>query len=97
MIFHWHESAVFELQETALYYGNIETDLGEQFAASAEIAVAKIAAHPELFRKFAGQMRKANLEQFPYAIVYWLSSDVVHIVAVMHLHRKPGYWRKRLE
>jgi hypothetical protein len=33
------------------------------------------------------------LNRFPYAILYRIASDEVQIVAVMHLHRRPGYWR----
>ncbi|WP_166442857.1 type II toxin-antitoxin system RelE/ParE family toxin [Phragmitibacter flavus] len=92
----WLESAECEFYDAALYYGSIDSDLGEQFAACAEVAVAEIAAHPELFRKFDGQVRKARLRRFPYAIVYLLNSDTIRIVAMMHLHKQPGYWRKRI-
>lgn len=34
---------------------------------------------------------------FPYALLYVPLSDHVLIVAVMHCHQKPGYWRPRLE
>jgi hypothetical protein len=34
--------------------------------------------------------------QFPYAIIYLVKPDHVWIVAVMHMKRKPSYWRERL-
>jgi hypothetical protein len=33
--------------------------------------------------------------RFPYGVIYRLSGDTVEIVAVMHLSRKPGYWKHR--
>jgi len=35
-------------------------------------------------------------QEFPYAVVYLEQPDRVWIVAIMHLKRRPGYWRKRL-
>jgi hypothetical protein len=34
---------------------------------------------------------------FPYAIIYLNQPDRVWIVAVVHMKRKPGYWRGRLD
>jgi hypothetical protein len=33
---------------------------------------------------------------FPYAVLYTIELDYVLIIAVMHTHREPGYWRRRL-
>jgi hypothetical protein len=27
-------------------------------------------------------------------VLYRIASDEVQIVAIMHLHRRPGYWRR---
>ena len=51
---------------------------------------------PERFRRFDGDMRKVRVEGFPYAVIYRIEGRVLHIIAVMHLHRRPGYWRDRL-
>jgi hypothetical protein len=38
------------------------------------------------------------LKQFPYGLVYHQpESDWIEVVAVMHLHREPDYWRRRTE
>jgi hypothetical protein len=42
-----------------------------------------------------GDNRKLNFQRFPYAIVYNLRPDAIYIKAVMHLHRRPFYWRDR--
>ena len=33
---------------------------------------------------------------FPLTILYERQEDVIYIAAVMHRHRKPGYWKDRL-
>jgi len=92
----WHAGATAELHEAALYYGNIDDDLGERFVAAAEVAVAEIKANPKLSRTFDGQARKVRFKTFPYAVIYWIDTNILHIVAIMHLHREPGYWRNRM-
>jgi hypothetical protein len=43
---------------------------------------------------FEGPYRLVRVKGFSYGILY--SFDSVIIVAVMHLHRRPGYWKSRL-
>lgn len=93
----WLGEALRELEEAALYYGDIDNELGERFSSAAEAAVAMIKARPEMSRKFDGEARKVRLESFPYAVVYWLDDDTLRILSVMHLHREPGYWSDRLQ
>jgi hypothetical protein len=33
---------------------------------------------------------------FPYAVIYVGQQDRNWILAVMHLQRRPGYWKERL-
>lgn len=92
----WHAAAVLELEEAALYYGGVDDELGLRFATAAEVALAEIKARPEMRRKFDGEVRKTRLKRFPYALVYWVDSGNLRIIALMHLHREPGYWHARL-
>ncbi len=93
----WHDAAVQELEDAALYYGGIEEALGQKFTAAAEAAVMWIRSHPEGSHPFSGAARKFRLERFPYALVYEFDYDLIRILAVMHLHREPGYWMHRAE
>lgn len=91
----WHDSAVFELEEAALYYGGVDDELGLRFIAAAELAITQIKIWPQMSREFDGEARKARLKGFPYAVVYSIHGDTLRIIAVMHLHREPGYWHER--
>ncbi|MEQ1748427.1 MAG: type II toxin-antitoxin system RelE/ParE family toxin, partial [Prosthecobacter sp.] len=71
----WHDAAVFELEESALYYGGIDDELGQRFTAAIEVAIAEIKVRPEMKRRFDGAARKARLKRFPYAVVYCLKGD----------------------
>jgi hypothetical protein len=60
------------------------------------VAVAEMKAHPKLTRAFQGQVRTIRFKRFPYAVIYWIDADTLHIIAIMHLHREPCYWRNRI-
>lgn len=36
-------------------------------------------------------------DRFPYSLLYVIRQSDIVIVAVMHQHREPGYWRSRFE
>ena len=74
-----HPEADQELEAAALWYEARQPGLGE----------------PERWHTIRGDNRKLNFHRFPYAIVYNLRPDAIYIKAVMHLHRRPFYWRER--
>lgn len=40
-------------------------------------------------------LRYCRLARFPFNVVYRIEDDVIHIEAVAHTSRRPGYWRER--
>jgi len=46
-------------------------------------------------RTLRGGFRRRLLRRFPYGILYKEEESQIVIVAVMHLRRRPGYWRNR--
>jgi hypothetical protein len=41
-------------------------------------------------------VRRKLLVRFPYAVVFVKADTYVRIISVMHGHRRPAYWRRRL-
>ena len=41
-------------------------------------------------------IRRKLLSRFPYAIVFVEGDTFVRVISVMHGHRRPAYWRRRL-
>jgi len=39
--------------------------------------------------------RRCLVHRFPYGVIYQVTGEVILIIAVMQLNRKPGYWRGR--
>jgi hypothetical protein len=91
----WNRHARLEYYETIEYYARIDGKLGERFVAGVEDAIDKMSRTPERFRRFDGDMRKVRVEGFPYGVIYRIEGRELHIIAIMHLHRRPGYWRDR--
>jgi plasmid stabilization system protein ParE len=90
-----HPEADQELEAAVLWYDHQQSGLGELFLNEFERTLRRIAAQPQRWRKIQGNNRKLNFHRFPYAIVYSLHSDTLFIKAVMHLHRRPFYWKAR--
>jgi hypothetical protein len=83
------------LEAGALWYEDHQPGLGDAFLDEFECTLRRIVAEPERWRKIRGNNRKLNFRRFPYAIIYDIRSDAIYIKAVMHLHRRPFYWKAR--
>jgi hypothetical protein len=71
--------------------------LGEEFRDEAWETVRRIKKFPEAWHLLGGSIRRCQMQRFPYGIIYEASGDEIVIIAIAHLHRKPEYWRLRLE
>jgi plasmid stabilization system protein ParE len=92
------EEARFELLSAIAWYEECREGLGERFAREIETAETDIIQHPELWGNVGSGCRRKLLPRFPYGLIYHFpEAGVVEVVAVMHLHRQPGYWTKRNE
>jgi hypothetical protein len=50
-----------------------------------------------LYRQIEPDIRQCRVLRFPFGIIYRVRKDMIEIIAVMDLRRKPGYWTKRGE
>ena len=90
-----HPEADEELEAAALWYEERQPGLGEDFLDEFERTLRRILIDPERWHKIQGDNRKLNFHRFPFAIVYSVRADILYVKAVMHLHRRPFYWRNR--
>jgi toxin ParE1/3/4 len=93
----YHRLAVRELFADSAYYERCSSGLGEEFIAVVEAAVGRLGKEPLLGRPEDSSIRSWKTNRFPYRIVYQIRPDRIWVVAVMHLSRKPGYWKRRLD
>ncbi|MBX7246967.1 MAG: type II toxin-antitoxin system RelE/ParE family toxin [Candidatus Sumerlaeaceae bacterium] len=95
MRFDFHPEAETELLETISYYENRRPSLGEDFSIEVQLAVQNILSYPWGWPVIAQGVHRCQTNRFPYGILYSIEPDRIFILAVMHLHRQPGYWTDR--
>ena len=95
MTFDFHPEAEAELNEAVSFYEAAETQLGEEFLLEVLATVCTILSHPRAWPVLEGEVRRCLVNRFPYAVLYSIEPDRVFVLALMHLHRRPGYWKTR--
>ncbi len=91
-----HPDVSLELEAAALWYEERQAGLGEDFLGEYQATLQRILRAPNRWQKVWGDNRKLNFHRFPYAIVFNIQSEILYIKAVMHLHRRPFYWKSRI-
>jgi len=95
MNFSFHEIAEKELFDAIEYYEECRSGLGLRFSEAVFAAIKRICEHPDVWTGIDAKTRRCLTHKFPYGILYRIVNDHIRIMAVMHLHRKPGYWPNR--
>ena len=91
-----HHEADADYEEAYDWYFAKRQDLAEDFSLAVEQAVAKVAEAPLRFQEIEPGIRRCLVHGFPYGLIYEAGDDEVFLVCIMHLRRRPGYWRNRL-
>ena len=93
----FHPDAQDELNRAISHYEGNELGLGYQFAVEIVAAVERIRTNPVLWPILDDQVRRCLVHRFPYGVIYSIDEQKSEllILAVMHLHRQPGYWSER--
>lgn len=91
----WHGEARAEADAAAAFYHDKQPDLAQRFLDDLEDALHRVQRHPEGCRQIESDIRKCRVRHFPYSVIYRVRSDSIEIIAVMHLRRAPGYWKRR--
>jgi plasmid stabilization system protein ParE len=92
----FHPLAERELIEAARFYESRAANLGGDFLREVEHTLAQIVATPEAGSLMSGTIRRRLVRRFPFAILYQAGIENVSVIALMHLRRRPGYWKRRV-
>ena len=90
------EVAQQELDETVEYYNMESSGLGDQFLLEVLSSLERVRKFPEAWQSFTEDSRRCQTHRFPYGITYQTLESERLVVAVAHLHRRPGYWLDRI-
>jgi hypothetical protein len=92
----FHPKAAEELNEAVLYYEDCQPGLGLEFAEEIYATIARISEYPTAWTALSENTRRCLVNRFPYGVIFHSTSDMLYIIAIANLHRRPGYWEKRL-
>lgn len=95
MKFSFHPEAEVEFHDAINYYESCEQGLGYDFSIEVYSAIRNVSEYPAAWPVLEGDVRRCLTNRFPYGVLYSIERDEIFILAVMHLHRDPGYWKKR--
>ncbi len=99
MTVQFHPDAELEFKKAIEYYELKERGLGIKFSSEVKRTLERIRFQPTAWTSVSKNLRRSLTHKFPYGILYHYSETdrEIYIVAVMHLHKEPGYWRGRVE
>ena len=84
-----------EARAAFLWYSGRSEEAARRFQSDLVAAMERIQEGPLTGCAIDGDVRRMMLSRFPYAVLYTGDSDRIIVLAVMHLRRRPGYWRHR--
>jgi plasmid stabilization system protein ParE len=91
------EIAEIELDQAIRWYGAQAPGLGDAFLIEVLATADRIARFPESWHPLDEDVRRCRLSRFPYGLIYTIDNGDILVLAVAHLHRRPNYWRDRLQ
>lgn len=91
----YHPDVFDELNDAYNWYEDKVSGLGEDFIEELENAFSLIKTMPKTWPILSNNFRRFLLKRFPYGIIYEIRENDIFILAIMHLSRKPGYWKSR--
>jgi toxin ParE1/3/4 len=90
-----HPEAVAEAQAARRWYQLRSESAARAFLAELDAGIESIRRAPDLYPSYLHETRCYLLRRFPYLIVYRATAATVHVYAIAHSRRRPGYWRER--
>jgi plasmid stabilization system protein ParE len=90
------EPAQAELDEAIAWYAAQAPGLGDAFLIETLKSIQLIEQFPTAWHALTPPIRRCRLRRFPYSVIYTQDGADLLVLALAHQHRKPDYWRNRL-
>ena len=92
----YHPDTKNEIIHAATRYEADCKGLGLRFLDDLDEAINDIQRHPEAWPIIEKDIRRHQFLHFPHSIIYRKLSDHIRVLAVMHQHQEPDYWKSRI-
>jgi len=92
----FHRLAAREFREAQKWYESRRTGLSGDFVTEVDRALERITSHPDRWPIYWNRFRRVRLRRFLYSIFYSIEkADLILVLAVAHVRRRPDYWLRR--
>ncbi|QDU98596.1 type II toxin-antitoxin system RelE/ParE family toxin [Lignipirellula cremea] len=95
----FHPAADAEANAAWQWYQERSETASSRFFSELAVAIENIQTHPLRYPLYPGvldyEVRYRSLKRFPYAVVFEILNDRIHVLAVAHVRRRPAYWQER--
>lgn len=78
-----------DIEEASIWYEEQKDYLGEIFLEEVYSKIEFISQNPKLYKVVFKNIRNAVLDQFPFNLYYFLKSNTIRIIAIIHQSRNP--------
>ena len=95
MSFEFHPEAEQDINDAVEHYDRCSYGLGLDFTREVLVAIQNAEQHPWMWPVVEDEIHRCLVHRFPYGILYRTTDDGIFILAIMHLHRNPRYWKDR--
>jgi len=91
----YHPLVKRDVIEALRYYHHISPRLADEFHGELRITIARAAEQPAKFHPVGHDFRRANLQRFPYHVLYDVRPNSIRVMVVRHNKRHPDYGMNR--
>lgn len=84
-----------DISEAVQWLRERSPSVPQRFRTSLEETFGSILEHPFMFPNVHGEIRRALLRKFPYAVFFIVEGEDAIIVGVIHQARHPSTWQRR--
>lgn len=90
--------AQIDLDEIFVWYEEQKEGLGFDFVSRFELILQKLSGNPYYASFILDDARGVSIKKFPYEIIYRVNNakQQVRIIAIIHQHRNPEWFRIRI-
>ena len=92
----FHPDAEVEMIKAAVWYKAKQANLGNRYLASVQDAINRIKLNPGVYPFVDTEIQRCLVRTFPFGVLFRVKSSYIEILAIMHLHRDPNYWKIRV-
>jgi plasmid stabilization system protein ParE len=86
----FHPKVYSDIDEIMEYYERVATrELADEFYSELRYYMQEAAERPESFAIRERDLRRVNLQRFPYHFLFRIVGDVVRVLVVRHHRRRP--------